>query len=210
MLCFNSLSPGGCCFVCEQITFKFYHQAIFHVRYYTLICAYMPLLQRETEQKYIPVSHIMHYICNQHHIMLTHQNCHAWHVILLCHESHFFTAECPILKSRTECGQIRQTGECRRKCVSKQLLVRVILKIIMKLSNPLFSAGWITILSIVYRSTDRVASVCSYSHTAGKSEFQRIHTPQIAKFTGTTWGPPGSCRPRWAPCGHHEPCYLGR
>ena len=35
-------------------------------------------------------------------------------------------------------------------------------------------------------------------------------TTQIAKFMGSTWGPPGSCRPRWAPCWPHEPCYQGR
>ena len=29
---------------------------------------------------------------------------------------------------------------------------------------------------------------------------------QIAKFMGTTWGPPGSC---WSPCWPHEPCYQG-
>ena len=34
--------------------------------------------------------------------------------------------------------------------------------------------------------------------------------PQIAKFVGPTWGPPGSCRPRWAPCWPHKPCYQGR
>ena len=32
---------------------------------------------------------------------------------------------------------------------------------------------------------------------------------QIAKFMGPIWGPPGSCRPRWAPCWPHEPCYQG-
>ena len=32
---------------------------------------------------------------------------------------------------------------------------------------------------------------------------------QIAKFMGPTWGPPGACRPRWAPCWPHEPCYQG-
>ena len=32
---------------------------------------------------------------------------------------------------------------------------------------------------------------------------------QITRFTWPIWGPPGSCRPRWAPCGPHEPCYLG-
>ena len=26
---------------------------------------------------------------------------------------------------------------------------------------------------------------------------------------GPTWDPPGSCRPRWAPCWPHEPCYQG-
>ena len=26
---------------------------------------------------------------------------------------------------------------------------------------------------------------------------------------GPTWGPPGSCRPRWAPYWPHEPCYQG-
>ena len=31
----------------------------------------------------------------------------------------------------------------------------------------------------------------------------------IARFMGPTWGPPGSCRPRWVPCRSHEPCYLG-
>ena len=29
---------------------------------------------------------------------------------------------------------------------------------------------------------------------------------QIAKFMGTTWGPPG---PRWTPCWPHKPCYQG-
>ena len=33
--------------------------------------------------------------------------------------------------------------------------------------------------------------------------------PQIAKFMGPTWGPPGSCRPRWGPYWSHEPCYQG-
>ena len=33
-------------------------------------------------------------------------------------------------------------------------------------------------------------------------------TTLIASFMGPTWGPPGSCRPRWAPCWPHEPCYL--
>ena len=32
---------------------------------------------------------------------------------------------------------------------------------------------------------------------------------QITRFMGPTWGPPGSCRPRWAPCWPHEPCYQG-
>ena len=27
---------------------------------------------------------------------------------------------------------------------------------------------------------------------------------------GPTWGPPGSCRPRWIKCRPHEPCYLER
>ena len=31
----------------------------------------------------------------------------------------------------------------------------------------------------------------------------------IARFMGPTWGPPGSCRPLWAPCWSHELCYLG-
>ena len=26
---------------------------------------------------------------------------------------------------------------------------------------------------------------------------------------GSTWGPPGSCRPSWAPCWPHESCYQG-
>ena len=33
---------------------------------------------------------------------------------------------------------------------------------------------------------------------------------QITEFMGQTWGPLGSCLPRWAPCWHHEPCYQGR
>ena len=33
--------------------------------------------------------------------------------------------------------------------------------------------------------------------------------PQIARFMGPAWGPPMSCRPRWAPCLPHEPCYQG-
>ena len=32
---------------------------------------------------------------------------------------------------------------------------------------------------------------------------------QIARFTWPTWGPPGSCRPSWAPCRPHEHCYQG-
>ena len=32
---------------------------------------------------------------------------------------------------------------------------------------------------------------------------------QITKFMGPNWGPPGSCRPQWAPCWPHEPCYQG-
>ena len=31
----------------------------------------------------------------------------------------------------------------------------------------------------------------------------------IAKFMGPSWGPPGSCRPRWAPCRPHDTCYQG-
>ena len=31
----------------------------------------------------------------------------------------------------------------------------------------------------------------------------------IARFTGLTWGPPGPTGPRWAPCWHHDSCYLG-
>ena len=34
-------------------------------------------------------------------------------------------------------------------------------------------------------------------------------TTQIAKFMGPTWGPPGSCGPRWAPYRPNEPCYEG-
>ena len=34
-------------------------------------------------------------------------------------------------------------------------------------------------------------------------------TTQIAKFVGTTWGPPGSCRPQLGPCWPHEPCNQG-
>ena len=34
--------------------------------------------------------------------------------------------------------------------------------------------------------------------------------PQIAKFMGPAWGPPGSCRPQMESCWPHEPCYLGR
>ena len=30
---------------------------------------------------------------------------------------------------------------------------------------------------------------------------------QIVWFMGPTWGPAGSCRPSWAPCWPHEPCY---
>ena len=33
--------------------------------------------------------------------------------------------------------------------------------------------------------------------------------PQIAKFMGPTWDPPGPVGPRWAPCWLHEPCYQG-
>ena len=33
--------------------------------------------------------------------------------------------------------------------------------------------------------------------------------PQITKFMGPTWGPPGSWRPQMAPCWPHEPCYQG-
>ena len=29
------------------------------------------------------------------------------------------------------------------------------------------------------------------------------------KFTGPTWGPPGSCRPQMGPRWPHEPCYQG-
>ena len=29
--------------------------------------------------------------------------------------------------------------------------------------------------------------------------------PLIARFMGTTWGPPGSCRPQVAPCRRHGP-----
>ena len=32
--------------------------------------------------------------------------------------------------------------------------------------------------------------------------YVRYHTPQITRFIGATWGPPGSCRP--------QPCYQGR
>ena len=32
---------------------------------------------------------------------------------------------------------------------------------------------------------------------------------QIARFTGPTWGPSGSCRPQMGPCWPHEPCYQG-
>ena len=32
---------------------------------------------------------------------------------------------------------------------------------------------------------------------------------QRAKFMRPTWGPPGSCDPRGAPCWPHEPCYPG-
>ena len=34
-------------------------------------------------------------------------------------------------------------------------------------------------------------------------------TSLIARFMEPTWGPPRSCRPRWALCGPHGPCYLG-
>ena len=33
--------------------------------------------------------------------------------------------------------------------------------------------------------------------------------PQIARFMGPTWGPPGSCQPQMGPCWPHEPCYQG-
>ena len=36
-----------------------------------------------------------------------------------------------------------------------------------------------------------------------------INTSQIARFMGSTWGPPGSCRPQMVPCWPHEPCYQG-
>ena len=32
---------------------------------------------------------------------------------------------------------------------------------------------------------------------------RHCRSSQIAKFMGLTWGPPGSCRPRWAPCWPH-------
>ena len=31
----------------------------------------------------------------------------------------------------------------------------------------------------------------------------------ITRFMWPIWGPPGSCRPRWAPCWPHESCYRG-
>ena len=42
-----------------------------------------------------------------------------------------------------------------------------------------------------------------------RSSLSHLRNTQIAKFMGPTWGPPRSCRPRWAPCWPHEPCYEG-
>ena len=38
---------------------------------------------------------------------------------------------------------------------------------------------------------------------------QTVVIPQIAKFMGPTWGPPGSCRPQMGPMSAHEPCHQG-
>ena len=49
--------------------------------------------------------------------------------------------------------------------------------------------------------------VTGVSYTTPRS---MIKVPQIAKFMGPTWDPPGSCRPpSWAPCRPREPCYQG-
>ena len=61
------------------------------------------------------------------------------------------------------------------------------------------SNGRALLLSYIYQYR-----VCSPRAAA----LGRVAT-QIAKFMGPTWGPPGSCRPRWAPCWPHEPCYQG-
>ena len=37
----------------------------------------------------------------------------------------------------------------------------------------------------------------------------QCYQSQITKFMGSTWGPPGACRPQMGPCWPHEPCYLG-
>ena len=41
------------------------------------------------------------------------------------------------------------------------------------------------------------------------STLASLVAPQIARFMGPTWGPPGSCRPQMGPCLPHEPCYQG-
>ena len=38
---------------------------------------------------------------------------------------------------------------------------------------------------------------------------EHILTTLIARFMGTTWGLLGPTGPRWAPCWHHESCFLG-
>ena len=44
----------------------------------------------------------------------------------------------------------------------------------------------------------------------GQKRCSLVQTPTlIARIMRPTRGPPGSCRPRWAPCRPHRPCYQG-
>ena len=79
-----------------------------------------------------------------------------------------------------------------------QFRMRFMNSIIMQIFLLLLRSDQFTTLHMLRQLSCR--HVCKI--TCGKP-------PQIAKFMGPTWGPPGSCRPQMGPCWPHEPCYQG-
>ena len=68
--------------------------------------------------------------------------------------------------------------------------------------NKCFKFIWTYSLSGGHRKMPQVRRPSQFSQVSGMENFpnfQQWECPQIARFIGPTWGPPGSCRPQVGP-----------
>ena len=62
---------------------------------------------------------------------------------------------------------------------------------------------------IMWKSVGRILTVKLGGFARQSFHHDCSLTAQTARFTWPTWGPPGACRPKVAPCWPHEFCYQG-